>query len=651
MSFDQQSHTAWERFIIQNEVPSDVPLQIAGSWERCRMHLSPLTSQLPIKLSPEHMLSAQVAKFDFISISRPILEDIHQFIEGSTSAVILVNSACYILDMVSDPDIQKIANQSGLVKGSSLSEYQAGTNAFSLALLERVPVQVIGSEHYLIAFHQFADSAAPIFDLTGTPLGALGVLTLESNSHPHSLGLAVSGARAIEAQCQSEYLLGEQNRQLASLNAILSAVAEGILVWNEDDIIIHANDAAVEILGLPTELLMGNPVHECIQFPDSIREAIAGNNALSDIEVLLNVEDHPASCLISLRYVFNSAGMRTVVAILHQTKHVRELVQRQFGTHAVLTLDTLIGDNPAIRRVRRLAKTAAAARASVLIRGEHGTGKNSLARAIHNHGPRREAPFIAFAAASMPGELIIPELLGFEEGGEYGLDSSRPSKCELADGGTIFFPDIESLPMEAQTALLNVLELGIVQRIGSKRAIEVDVRAIAATSRDMEQLIASGAFRADLFYRLHPFEIHLPPLREHKDDLPLLVQDILKRISRKHRRDLSLSKEAMSLLFAYDWPGNVRELETSLERAAIQAGASKDIHPEHLPDYIRYVEYIQLDSTPIDTLEDLQRSAILDAARSSRGNVSQMAKILGIGRTTVWRRLKEYQISPDEFRN
>ena len=647
MSMVDEQFSSWEHFIIHKELPEGVPSHIANSWKRCRMHLSPLTSQLPSKLRPEHLLSAQVAKFDFLSISRPILEDIHQFIERSTSAIVLVNRACYILDMVADPDIRRIAEKSGLVVGSSLSENQAGTNAFSLALIERIPQQVIGSEHYLKVFHQFADSAAPIFDLTGAPLGAVGVLTLATNHHPHSLGLAVGGARAIEVQCQSEYLHSEQNKQLTSLNTILSAVAEGILVWNEDDIVIHANDTALEILGVPAQILMGKTVYESIQFAASLREAISENKPLSNAEVHFYVGNRPISCLISLRYINSIGGARNVVAVMQPTKKVRELVQRQFGAHAVMTLDRLIGESPSIRRVRRLAKTAAAARASILIRGEPGTGKNPLARAIHFLGSRREAPFLVFAAASIPGELIISELLGFEEVGEIG---SRPSKFELADGGTIFFPDVETLPMEAQSAILNVLELGIVQRLGSKRAIEVDVRVIAATASDIESMIAKGDFRADLFYRLRPFEIHLPPLREHKDDLPLLIRDILQRLSRKHYHELFLSEDSMALFMAYDWPGNVRELETSLERAAIQAGSSNVISPQHLPDNIRYVEHIQVDNLPLDTFRDLQRLAILTAAKSCNGNVSQMARTLGIGRTTIWRRLKEYQISLDEFR-
>ena len=649
-NFDDR-YNDWERFIVNNVLPEDLPIQIAHSWERCRQQLSPIKSLLATRLSSEHLLNAQVAKFDFISIARPILEDIFQFIEGSSSAVILVNSAGYVLDMIADSDLVKFFDDLGIRNGASLSESQAGTNAFALALIERFPLQISGTEHYLMALHPFTDAAAPVFDISGSPLGALGVLTRASNGHPHSLGLAVAGARAIEGQRQSEYLLVEQNNQLTSLNAILATINEGILMWNREGVIVHANDAAVQVLECPKERLMGHPIRDRVSFPQPVLEAIASREILSDIEIILKIDQRSFSCILSIRYAQSSSGLQAVVAILRPVQQVRKLVQSQLGAQTRLTLDSLVGETSAIRRVRRLAKSAAAARASILITGESGTGKSTLARAIHHHGPRRDSPFIVFSASSLPDELVTYELLGYEDSAGLGLQNSRPSKFELADGGTIYFPDVETLPFEAQTALLNTLELGIVQRLGSKRAIEVDVRAIATTSSDIRYLIQRRNFSADLYYRLHPFEIHLPPLRERKEDIPLLIEDILGRINRQNQTRYSLSHDAISMLSAYDWPGNVRELEVCLQRAIIQTGASKIIHAEYLPEHIRYAGYIQLENPPLDTLEDMERMAILEAARSCNGNVTLMAKVLGIGRTTVWRRLRQFEISPDDFRD
>ena len=193
----------------------------------------------------------------------------------------------------------------------------------------------------------------------------------------------------------------------------------------------------------------------------------------------------------------------------------------------------LRGISKGIQRMRYMAKTAAPARAQYLdSRGESGTGKDYLARALHNASPRRTGPFLIFGCSSVPIELVIPELLGFEQVSAHQNAGGRPSKFELANAGTLFFQDIEVLPLEAQALLLNVLEGGIIQRLQSTRLIDVDARIMASTTADLEDLVANGHFRADLYYRLSPFEISIPPLRERLADLPLLVERVLTRLAR-----------------------------------------------------------------------------------------------------------------------
>ena len=212
---------------------------------------------------------------------------------------------------------------------------------------------------------------------------------------------------------------------------------------------------------------------------------------------------------------------------------------------------------------------------------------------------------------------------------------------------------IEDLPLEAQATLLNVIDLGIVQRLGSTRPIVVDVRIIASTTARLEDRIAQGNFRADLYYRLSPFEITLAPLRERRMDIPLLAEHILERLSRQHNRPLSLVAGLETMLKKYAWPGNISELEAVLERAVVQAGDSEIIGPMHFLDYIRSAGTGPLgeeSQTRLRTLEDLERETIIQAARRCNGNVTQMAKLLGIGRTTVWRKLKALNLSADQFR-
>ncbi len=644
---------AWKAFTIRHKSPpQDVSAWIAASWERCRPLLDPGQPMRLQRLTEGHLLAAQVSHFALLSIARPIMEDIYQFIENTHTNVILVNSAGYVLDAVGDTGVIAEGVRPEQLRGLSLAEAEVGTNAFGLSILERIPISVHGAEHYRRVFHKFGDAAAPIFDISGKLLGALGILTSAENFHPHALGIAVAGARAIEAQRQSDQLLVEQNSQLGRLNAILDTISEGILVWNAEGVVIHANPAATELLGITRSHLMGDPLEAHVRLPEFVREAIAQHDPLTDVEIELLAAGKPLHCVLSLRFVHTEEQVRAVVAILRGAATVRRLVQRQTSAQTDFTLTDFTGTSAVIQKVQRMAQNAAAARAPILLRGEAGTGKNLLARAIHNQSPRRDGPFLVYACRSVPAELSLAELSGYAQGFFSDHPEGRPSKFELAEEGTLYFQNVDALPIEAQNVLLNYLELGIVQRMGSSRPLNVDVRIIASCAVPLEKRVAEGSFLADLYYRLSAFEITLPPLRERKEDLPMLIQQILQRLERQYRHPFYLHPESLELLQRYPWPGNVRELETALTRAAVQVTPQEEIAPHHLPAHIRHSQnQIPVPATPqVISLDQAEREAILRAAQACRGNLTQMAKILGVGRTTVWRQVKRYNIPLEKFR-
>ncbi|MBN1149014.1 MAG: sigma 54-interacting transcriptional regulator [Anaerolineales bacterium] len=648
-----QTLIAWKAFVDHQEILSGVNPLIAASWRRCWARLNPYKETAPKCLIPDHLLASQVANFDLISISRPIMEDIYQYIECSETAIALVNSAGCILDLLGDHEMVTQIEQFGISTGSIISEFEMGTNAFALALIERVPVSVVGPEHYLQRYHGLAETTAPIFDLSGRPLGILGIINPYYGCHAHTLGVVVAGTRAIEGIRQSDQLLAEQNQRLAQLNTILAANSEGTLVWNADRVLMHINPTAAEILGLPEHVMLGRHIGEFIEYPKFLRQAVEKREPLTDVEVIIKVGDRPINCLLSFRYVYNKNELSWIICTARQEKELRQLVQRQLGTYTSLTTADLPGESPKMRRVRRFVKWAASAQASILISGERGTGQNTFASVIHSESPRRDGPFLIFACSSVPSELVVSELLGADEGISNREPGGRPSKFELAHGGTIFFQDVDALPLEAQGVLINVIDLGIVQRLGSHRPIPVDVRVIASTCANMTELIAKGSFRSDLFYRLSAFEISPPPLRERLEDLPLLVEKIAIRLSKQLNRPLVINPAVIEALRNYSWPGNLRELEAVLGRAAVQAGFSGMIGPSHLPDYIRNPPQKANESSDLQavrSLTELEREAILQAARECNGNVSEMARQLGIGRTTMWRRLKAFSIVPDDYR-
>ena len=638
---------AWTKYTREHILPPAVPPLIAKSWERCWPSMLPTAPAGLARLSTKHLLTAQVANFELLSIARPIIEDIYQYIEGSDTALMICSSAGYVLDLIGDTSMLHFLEKNSVQNGSLLSEFEMGTNAVGLALMERVPFQVCGAEHYRVQYHILAGAAAPIFDLNGHTMGALGIVNFEDHYHGHSLGMAVAGARAIEGQRQSDKLLWEQNSNIAKLNAILANIVEGILVWDTNGILIHANQTASNQLDLNLDLLMGRNIEEFIQFPDLVQQALADQKPVTDVEVSLKIGVRFVDSVISLRFVRSRKNVQAVIMLLRPPAEVRKLIQRQTGVQAPFTLDRYAGKSPKIRHVYRLARKAAAARASVYISGESGSGKSLLAHAIHNISPRREGPFVIFSCASIPTETIMLELLGHENRPGASETGNRPSKFELADGGTLFFQDVNSLPLEAQAALLNVLEFGFVERIGGTRPIEVNVRVIAASDTKLDKLVLEKSFRADLFYRLSPFEIHLPALREIASDIPLLAESVLRRVSKQRNRSLKMSEQVLAALQEYHWPGNIRELETVLESAAVQARLNDSIELVHLPEYVLRAKELRITGSQGEdaaNLEEMEQKMILRAAELWGGNTTQMARALGIGRTTLWRKLKKYSI-------
>ncbi len=652
MNLEKQLN-AWSEFANHEKIQPGVLPIIASSWERCWARINPTKKIQFHQLNPDHLLAAQVASFDLISISRPVMEDIYQNIEHSDIAIMLLNGTGYIIDIIAELETRKRLLSEGIQVGALLTEEYAGTNALGLALIERMPVQVLGPEHYCQQFHARASAAAPIFEATGHPLGILGLLSPIGSFESQSLGLMTAGAKAIEAQHQADQLLADYNSQLDELNAILNTVSEGILVWNRELILIHINHAAASAIDTPPENIVGSKIGDIISYQPMIREAMNRQEPLTDIETSVSIGQRSIACVLSLRFVYRKSSLNWIIVSFRQVRDVRQLVQRQVGANALLTLEDIPGESPQMKRVHNFVKSVAPAMASVLIRGNSGTGKNVLAGAIHNESPRRDGPFLIFPCSTIPNELMVMEMLGYEEGSLPKRAGGRPSKFELANGGTIFFQDVDALSLDAQAILLNALEMQIIQRVGSSHPVEIDVRVIASTSEDIEKLVADGNFRSDLFYRLSTFTITMPSLYERPKDIPLVVNRILNRLSRQLGQPLAMHPDALEVFKKYPWPGNIREMESVLGRAATQVEETGLITLEHLPDSVRHMRASPKKGVePVSTrpLNELEREAIVQMAQLYNGNLSETAQALGISRTTLWRRMKEYGFALNDFR-
>lgn len=634
-------HTAWQAFVQTGHLAEGVDPLVRASWQRCAPRLNPHNPPLWVSLSDDVLALATRRQHIVLSIAYPIMEDLLQTIEGEHVLMVLLDSTACVLSLVGDAAALEFARRLNVQRGVFLSEGRVGTLAGNVALAESCPAQVVGPEHYLSYWHDITSAAAPLSNLDGVSLGAVMALLPLGAHNPQAVGLVTAAARAIENQVYAERFVEEANLRATQLNVTLNALSEGVLAWSADGRLTQMNARAGDLLGLDPRHVVGGALSACLTLPETLTRAVALGQELTDAEVTLGVEGGRVEALASLRLVRNGAGEVTdYILTLRRVEQMRQLFHRMAGSQARLTLDDWVGQSAALRLVRRQALAAANARACVLIDGESGTGKNLLARAIHNSGRWAGGPFLSINCRAIPRELVLGEFLGFEAGAFN--NGGQPSKFELAEGGTLFLEEVDALPLDMQAALLRVIEAGDVIRLGGTRVIPVNVRLMTSCHGALEDRVREGAFRADLLFRLSSFTIHLPPLRERPEDIPLLIDRRLDRLSAQLGRTCKLTAEARAALLAYPWPGNAREMESVLERAALQA----DGHPidlPHLPALIREGRPLTVTAAlaePVRTLAEAEQAAIRTAWQATGGNVTRAARLLGVGRTTLWRKLK-----------
>jgi two-component system response regulator HydG len=305
----------------------------------------------------------------------------------------------------------------------------------------------------------------------------------------------------------------------------------------------------------------------------------------------------------------------------------------------------LIGVSTKMQRVYKVIEKTSPHSYPVLILGESGTGKELVARSIHFGGPRRTRPFVPVDCSALAPTLIESELFGHVKGAFTGAVQSRPGLMEAAHGGTLFLDEIGDLPVDLQAKLLRAIQEKEIRPVGSTERVPTNARIISATNRDLDAAIRGGTFRQDLFFRLNVVQLKLPPLRDRKSDIPLLVNHFLEKFSEPHRSVRSVSPEAMARLMAYEWPGNVRELENAIERA-LALGSGPILHVGDLPSNLHYGPLPGGPATDdLLPLEEMEKRAIFRAIRETGGDKLAAARLLGIGKTTLYRKLKSYEES------
>jgi Nif-specific regulatory protein len=331
--------------------------------------------------------------------------------------------------------------------------------------------------------------------------------------------------------------------------------------------------------------------------------------------------------------------------LLDENTHLRQELKERYD------FSSIIGSSGPVRQMYEQMAQVAATNTTVLIRGESGTGKEMVAHAIHYNSPRANKPFVKVSCAALPDSLIESELFGYEKGAFTGAEQRKKGRFELAEGGTLFLDEIGDINLGTQVKLLRVLQEREFERLGSTETIKVNVRLIAATNKDMERAMAAGTFREDLYYRLNVFAIFVPPLRERKADLLLLVDHFLEKFSREHRKSIKrISTPAIDMLMSYHWPGNVRELENTLERAVLMCDGQV-VHGHHLPPSLQTAEASGTVTrvSLSDAVAGFEKDLIQDALKTTRGNRAKAARLLDTTERVLNYKVKKYAVDVKRF--
>ncbi len=446
----------------------------------------------------------------------------------------------------------------------------------------------------------------------------------------------------------SEAKLLPYEKREKHMKAVLDATGEGIIAIDKNGIITTFNAAAENILKVSAKVALGKNIADIISPDIPILKTIVTGESYDNEEMIINTPKLKSHYITSGRPILDEEGNPIgAVASLKDIENVMELIHT-FTQPPMITFDEILGESKEITRVKELARIVAKGDSTVLIRGESGTGKELFARSIHMASSRRDKPFVAVNCAALPDTLLESELFGYEEGAFTGAKrGGKRGLFQYADKGTLFLDEIGELSPHLQVKLLRVLQENKIRRVGADEEIPVDVRIIAATNRNLEELMKNGQFRDDLYYRLNVIPLVIPPLRERKEDIPILTRAFVKKLSYKMNKNVAnISDEAMERLVNYDWPGNIRELSNVIERAMNLCDGI--IQSQHL-----FLQHKELASPIVSgkfrqrTLKEMvaetEKRAILDAL-DTYGSIRKAAQALGVTHATVINKMKKYKV-------
>lgn len=502
---------------------------------------------------------------------------------------------------------------------------------------------------------EHAEVSCPI-KINDQTIGVIGLIAFEENQKHAMMGNQTNLMEFLSRMADliaSKLLEQEKTDKIkllaTELEIVLDSVDTGIIAVDEHGDFLHYNIKAVQLFQI-------NEKEAAIMNIKDLLVNVKVNALLKKDKAIKNREFSYKKNTYHFRGIFNAnpivVGDKNV-GMVFTFSNISEMlnVVNDIATGTIATsLDHIIGDSHCIKMVKENAEKAAKTTSTVLIQGESGTGKELFARAIHFHSNRSKGPFIPINCAAIPEQLLESELFGYEEGSFTGSKrGGKTGKFELANKGTLFLDEIGDMPIHLQTKLLRVLQEYMIEKIGGKDPIPIDVRIIAATHQNLEQKVLEGAFREDLFYRLNVIPLNIPPLRARKEDIIILVKELLDKCNRKLEKHITdIDRDVLEIFMNYQWPGNVRELENTVEYA-VNMCTGDVIKERDLPNRFRQVDIppVAMKAESIMTIKELEIREIKKALHyygNTKQAISKAAQALGMSRATLYRKIKEYHL-------
>jgi DNA-binding NtrC family response regulator len=459
--------------------------------------------------------------------------------------------------------------------------------------------------------------------------------------------------RTTRMALEHKSLLDEREKYRANLEAIFRGIRDAILLVDENMIKVEANEAVKSICGCEREASAGKPYDE-MQFCCSaacvsvVEETILTKKPVDAKRVECAHWDRPDQVVsISTSPLMNAQGRFFGAVILISDETLLDTLEKELTARQ--QFHTMIGKSVRMQKIYSLVESLAKVDTTVLITGESGTGKELVAEAVHFKGARSEKPLVKVNCSALTESLLESELFGHVKGAFTGAMNDRAGRFQTAEGGTIFLDEIGDISPALQLRLLKVLQNKEIERVGDSIPINVDVRVLAATNRDLRKLMQEGKFREDLYYRIKVVEIHAPPLRERRDDIPVLAEHFIRKLNAKLRRNVeSVSKEVLKVFMAHDWPGNVRELEHTLEHALIVCQKNivtmGDLPADMFEQMGSLGPSLGIKEDSLNYSGGDERQRILNALEKAAWNKAKAARLLGISRRTIYRKMQEHNI-------